>query len=427
MLGRPRPFLVAILIGLAAEALFLWGVTIPSKIVFDEIHYVPAARALLALSGPVNTEHPLLAKEFIAAGIALFGDNALGWRFFSTLAGAATVMGVFAILWLLYRRMRPAVMGAVFALLNFTIYIEARIAMIDPYLAVFTVWAIAAMLWAMRAPPGRAWSRWIASALLFGLAVAAKWAAIPYVAWAGIGFLIVRWRDAARMKRPLSATLSGKDQPHWPGLPAVPALLVFGLVSIAVYFATFAPAFFYHDQPLTLSDLLAFQQAMYGEQTQVLPHHTYQSAWWSWPLIIRPIWYFYEPSDGAMRGILMIGNPVILWGGLVAVIACLWGWARARDPKLLFAAGLWTASYLIWAIIPKSLGFFYYYYLPSIFLCIALAAAFDHFGKGKFEHWDEGFAVLAFGIAVYFFPIISAAALSGEQAFTHWMWFSSWP
>jgi len=427
MHGRPRPFLVAILIGLAAEALFLWGVTIPSKIVFDEIHYVPAARALLALSGPVNTEHPLLAKEFIAAGIALFGDNSLGWRFFSTIAGAATVMGVFAILWLLYRRMRPAVMGAVFALLNFTIYIEARIAMIDPFLAAFTIWGIAAMLWAMRAPPGKAWPRWIASAILFGLAVAAKWAAIPYVAWAGIGFLIVRWRDAARMKRPLSAALSGKEQPHWPGLPVIPALLVFGLVSMAVYFATFAPAFFYHDQPLTLADLLAFQGTMYGEQTQVLPHHTYQSAWWSWPLIIRPIWYFYEPSDGAMRGILMIGNPVILWGGLAAILACLGGWLRARDPKLLFAAGLWMASYLIWAIIPKSLGFFYYYYLPSIFLCIALAAAFDHFGQGKFEHWDEGFAVLAFGIAVYFFPIISAAPLSGEQAFLHWMWFSSWP
>ena len=193
MHGRPRPFLVAILIGLAAEALFLWGVTIPSKIVFDEIHYVPAARALLSLSGPVNTEHPLLAKEFIAAGMALFGDNSLGWRFFSTIAGAATVMAVFAILWLLYRRMRPAVMGAIFALLNFTIYVEARIAMIDPFLAAFTLWGIAAMLWAMRAPAGKAWPRWILSAVLFGLAVGTKWAAVPYVAWAGIGFLTVRW------------------------------------------------------------------------------------------------------------------------------------------------------------------------------------------------------------------------------------------
>src|ERR1700709_514115 len=115
MPSRPRPFLVAILIGLAAEVLFLWGVATPHKLVFDEIHYVPAARALLALRAPLNTEHPLLAKEFIAAGIALFGYNSLGGLFFSTSAAATTVMGVFAILWLLFGRTKPAAMGAAFA------------------------------------------------------------------------------------------------------------------------------------------------------------------------------------------------------------------------------------------------------------------------------------------------------------------------
>src|SRR3569623_622379 len=55
---RPlRPLLVALLIGLAVEALFLWGIATPHKLVFDEVHYVPAARALLELSGPVNAEH----------------------------------------------------------------------------------------------------------------------------------------------------------------------------------------------------------------------------------------------------------------------------------------------------------------------------------------------------------------------------------
>ena len=105
-------------------------------------------------------------------------------------------MGVFAILWLLFRRMRPAVMGAAFALLNFTIYIQARIAMLDGFLAAFTVLAIAAMLWAMTAPPGRVWPRWMLSAMLFGLAVAAKWVAAPYLVFAALAFLIVRWRDA---------------------------------------------------------------------------------------------------------------------------------------------------------------------------------------------------------------------------------------
>jgi dolichyl-phosphate-mannose-protein mannosyltransferase len=88
---------------------------------------------------------------------------------------------------------------------------------------------------------------------------------------------------------------------------------------------------------------------------------------------------------------------------------------------------LWIASYAVWAITPKSIGFFYYYYLPSIFLCVALAAAFDRYARGRLEHWDEAFVILAFGLAVYFFPIVSAAPLSGEQAFENWMWFSTWP
>ncbi|MEI9928571.1 MAG: hypothetical protein WDN44_13830 [Sphingomonas sp.] len=40
----------------------------------------PAAQTLLSLGGPRNTEHPLVGKELIALGIALFGDNPFGWR-----------------------------------------------------------------------------------------------------------------------------------------------------------------------------------------------------------------------------------------------------------------------------------------------------------------------------------------------------------
>lgn len=427
MPSAPRPLFVAILIGLAAEMLFLCGVATPHMLVFDEVHYVPAARALLAMQAPLNTEHPLLAKEFIAAGIALFGDNAFGWRFFSTVAGAATVTGVFAILWLLFRRVRPAVLGATFAVLNFTIYVEARIAMLDGFLAAFTVMAVAAMLWAMDAPPARVWLRWILSGVLFGLAVASKWLALPYLALAGLAFLIVRWRDTRVAKRPLSAVFSGKDQPHWSGLPAIPALAVFGLAVATAYFLTFLPAFFYRDDPMTLAKLIPFQATMFAQQTQVLPHHTYQSDWWTWPLMIRPIWYLYERADDAMRGILMLGNPAILWGGLVAVLACLWAGWRGRSGRLVAAGSLWVAAYLPWVIIPKSLGFFYYYYVPSIALAVALAAAGDYYARGKLKYWDEGFLVICFGLAVYFFPILSAAPLANERAFEHWMWFSTWP
>ena len=159
--NQPSPYRAAALLAVLSQAMFCFRLTVPTKVMFDEVHYVPAARQLIALSGPVNIEHPLLAKEIIASGILLFGDNSLGWRFFSTLAGTATVLGVFAILWLMLGRVRPALFGALFVLFNGTVFIQARIAMLDGYMAAFTVLGIAALLWAMRAESsGSAWSRW---------------------------------------------------------------------------------------------------------------------------------------------------------------------------------------------------------------------------------------------------------------------------
>jgi hypothetical protein len=143
--------------------------------------------------------------------------------------------------------------------------------------------------------------------------------------------------------------------------------------------------------------------------------------------MIRPIWYLYEQADGAQRGVLMIGNPAVLWGGLVAVVACLWAWIRDGAAKQLAVALLWGGSFAMWALIPKSLGFFYYYYLPSIFLALPLAGAWEHYDKGRLKNWDEAHVALTAGLFAYFYPIISALPLSGPQSFLHWMWFRTWP
>lgn len=423
----PRPWRAAAIVGGLAQLLFSVRLAVPHKLVFDEVHYVPAARQLLTLEGPVNIEHPLLGKEFIAAGIALFGDDSVGWRFFSTLAGTATVLGMFAIGWLLFGRVRTATLAALFVMLNITVFIQARIAMLDGFMGAFVVLGIAALLWAMRAPPGKVWPRWVLGSALLGLAVGAKWAAAPFAGYAAVAMIAVRWRDARAQRRSVFGALNGTAQRHWPGLGVVPALLALGLVGAAAYALTFAPAFFYRHQPLSLGGLFAFQKAMYAAQTQILPPHPYQSSWWSWPLIVRPIWYLYEPADGAIRGIFMVGNPAIFWGGLVAVGLCLRAWWRDGAARLLAAALLWAGAYAMWIVIPKSIGFFYYYYLPSIFLALPLAAAWEHYGTGRRTGWDEYFVALSAGLFAYFYPIVAAVALAGPQGFRHWIWFGSWP
>ena len=82
----------------AALALAFWLACLPHLTAvphayFDEVHYLPAARELLALDEFTNREHPLLGKELIALGIALFGDNPVGWRLLPTLLGTLALFG----------------------------------------------------------------------------------------------------------------------------------------------------------------------------------------------------------------------------------------------------------------------------------------------------------------------------------------------
>ncbi|WP_294331542.1 phospholipid carrier-dependent glycosyltransferase [uncultured Sphingomonas sp.] len=423
-----RPWLVALLIGLAAQLLFTFHLDRPGGIMFDEVHYVPAANALIELSGPRNIEHPLLGKELIGAGIEMLGDNPFGWRILPTIAGTATVLGVFAFLWILMRgRMRVAVTGAVLAMLNQSLFVQARTAMLDVFLGAFLLWGLVFLLWAMRGTRTQVRGRWCAGAVLMGLATAVKWSAAPYIAAIAIALLVARVRDARRAKQPLATALFSGDQPHWPGLSTVAAVLLLGLISIPVYFATFAPTFFYLTGATDgLPGLLSLQRDMYAAQTQVLPHHNYQSDWWSWPILLRPIWFFYEWDHGAQRGVLLIGNPVIMWGGLVAVLASYVLWFRTHAWRPLALALLWTFSVGIYAIIPKSLGFYYYYHLSAIFLCLVLPVTFHQFDRLRAKGWEEWYVALALLCFGYFYPILAASPLSDGQAFAHWMWFPSW-
>ena len=403
-----RPWLIPLGLALVAQALFSFRLATPDIFVFDEVHYVPAARRMLELAGPANVEHPLFGKVLIALGMAMAGDNPIGWRIMSTLAGTATVIAVWAIVRLLTGRDRAAAIAGGLAIVSQTIFVQARIAMLDTFMAALLASGLAFLLWALKSGTRR-WTKWLTGAALIGLAIGTKWAALPYLGFAGLGLILLRWR-----------------RPRDPGLPTVPALAALGLMAGIAYVATFIPATLYTSEPLNLLRLPHYHANMYALQTQVLPKHTYQSNWWTWPLMIRPIWYLYEPVHGVQRGVWLIANPAIAWGGLIAVAYCLWqGW-RARSRRLLAAGGLWLASLAMWAAIPKSLGFYYYYYPSTIWLTVALAVALDRADPGGAKRWDEWYLTISLALFAYFWPVLSAAPLNGPDAFHRWTWFDSW-
>ena len=400
-------------------ALVAIRLTIPTKLYFDEVHYVPAARMLLTLAEPANREHPMLGKEFIAAGIALFGDKPLGWRIFPAIAGALALFAFLRAMWFASARRFATLAAGFFMATGFFLFVHARIAMLDIFMVAFAMIALWQCAGAVREPETGRWRLALAGVAL-GLGIGSKWNAVPVALLPGLAFLVVRiratgWRFA----------LTARGAPV-PGISLIEAACWLGVVPLALYAMTFMPAFFYAKNALSPSGLIAFHHTMLTLQDGVVKPHPYQSVWWQWVTNWRAIWYLYENVDGAQRGVVLIGNPFSVLAGLPALGWCVWVGAKHGRRDALAVAVLYFATLGLWFASGKPVQFLYHYFLPSCFLYGALGLAMDAAWQRGYRWVTWGTMGLTLAMAVYFYPILSSAALSGPKGFEFYTWLPSW-
>lgn len=414
----PQVWVIAITLGFLA--LVLHRLDIPSKTMFDEIHYLPAARRLIALTSRLNPEHPLLAKEFIALSMQLVGDTPLGWRLPNALLGT---LGLYAAMramwWASLSRSATLLFGLLFAT-NFIWFVLSRIAMLD--MAMASMLALAFWQGALAWRHGKRLHLALCGVFL-GLSLGAKWNGAPLLVLPGLLFAWDRWTALAGRRK---AFLIARDAGPIPGVSLLEAAVWLGLVPLVVYFTTFAPAFFYKVQPLTLTGLIPWQGYMLKLQDSVVKPHLYQSRWWQWVFNVRPIWFFYEKWDGAQRGVLMIGNPFTMLAGLPALLLCGWAGVMRRDRLRGGIVVLYGAALVFWALNGKPVQFYYHYALASVFLMAALALVLAQWWEQR-RRWPGALAVVLSGMLfIGFYPILSAGALPRKTSYQDYTWLKSW-
>jgi dolichyl-phosphate-mannose--protein O-mannosyl transferase len=417
---HPRdPLAWNLAIALAFLALAAIRLTIPSKPFFDEIHYLPAARTLMALSHPANVEHPLLGKELIGLGLRLLGDNPLGWRIMPLLFGTLGLFAAMRALWFAAGTRFASIAGGILLASDFMWFVMSRIAMLDVFMASLVLIALWSLAGAVREnETGR--RRLAIAGIALGLAMAAKWNAVPLAVLPGLAFAAVRLRESGWRGFTTSRAAPVAGITIWE------AALWLGAVPLAVYALTFVPAMFYAQEPLAPSGLIALHREMIHLQDSVVKPHPYQSVWYQWVVDWRAMWFLYENVDGAQRGILLLGNPLTMLLGLVALIwAGVYGFTEGRRDAAALVV-LYAVSLGTWIVAAKPVQFYYHYLLPGTFLMGALALALDAMWQGGWQKIP--LAVLAGSLALFagFYPILSAAALAGPQSFAHWMWLDSW-
>lgn len=401
-------------IALAFLAFTLHRLTMPSIMYFDEIHYVKAARDLLSLT-PANREHPMFAKEIIAASIALLGDRPLAWRLPSALFGTLGLFAFGRLMWIASKQRTATIVAMVLMATSFMWFVVSRIAMLDVFsasMALVGLWQFAAALESERPR-----ARLLAAGVALGLALGSKWSAAPVAMLPG---LCVLWLRVT--KRGNASTLRG--------VSLIEAAFWLGLLPLIVYWLTYAPALFYEGtHQLSPFGFIKQHQEMFALQDSVKKHHTYQSVWWQWIFNIRPIWFLYEEVDGAQRGILMLGNPVSMLVGLPALVWALWAGIAQRRHDALAMAILYFASIAMWPMSGKPVQFYFHYLLPSTFLMGCLALAISELLTRSRAYRIGAAVILIATLAAFawFYPILSAAQLhGGRSSFETWMWLASW-
>ncbi|WP_121969499.1 phospholipid carrier-dependent glycosyltransferase [Leptolyngbya sp. BC1307] len=428
-----------------------WQLSRFDALVFDEIYFVKFAHAYLT-GVPQFDAHPPLGKYLIAAGIWLSahwpfsnwpftaapeGLAPFSYRWMNALVGSFVPLVVMGIAYTLGRRQREAkrwtftLLAGGFVAIDGLFVTESRYALINIYMVFFGL--LGHWLW-LQASIGSGKGR-VFKGILRTLAAVALGAAVA-VKWNGLGYwlsLLIweAWRGKwFKRSQPLKA-LSKKALSQ--------ALLYGGFIPALTYSLIWWPHLY-----LSGERLLSLHAALFTfHQRLAASGHPDCSQWYTWPLLIKPIAYWYETVGLQAYTVNNLGNPALWWLSSSAVILLFI--VRMRQVKNLLMRAKATpanptvqnlsaylligyaANWLPWMVISRCT--FIYLYMPAAaFSFIMLAWLLSEWLHSP-QKWVRVMALVMLGaIALSFFfwlPLSLGSPLTPADLKLRW-WLKTW-
>ncbi len=391
LLPRPRTFLTFALLFVCSFGLFVAGNNRSYLPVFDEQIYIVGAKSILSHRGILNPEHPPLGKFLIAAGMALAGDNPLGWRLAGMLCGSVTISVVFLWTFLLLKDHSLALIAALLTLFNNFIFVMSRNASLDVPMFMFALLGLTGFTAALQCEVSLGVRRLLLllSGMAFGLAAACKWTALVMLCatWF-VALALLAWERFQRGRMTAEPCIPAKNL-RTSGM----VFLVFSLIAAPMTFYIIAciTALRYAHTPFSSAEVVRMQLTMWTMSKQVLGNRGIYSPWYRWPFQAEPVRaYSY-----------LIGNPAVMWPGLLAIAVCIARlWKRITLPEGLVVA-LYSASLLQWIVVPRKITYYYYYFPAAMFLGVAITIALSGGQDARFRGVRVSFIVLLATLIVF--------------------------
>ncbi len=401
---------------------------------FDEIYHARTAYEHVRGVYPYEISHPPLGKLILSMGIRMFGMTPFGWRFMGTLFGVLMLPVLYAFLKNLFGKTLVAFCGTTLFAFDFMHLTQTRIATIDTY-AVFFILTMYYFLYRyLTLPAGTPFKKgapWLfLSGLFWGIGAASKWTVI----YGGVGLALLyflglwfKLRDWPKPEEEENPVLLGP----WLVQTLAFSVLCFVVIPVCIYTLSYWPyAAAKGDTSLgnLIAEMWKNQQYMFNYHKGVMDEHPYSSRWYQWIVDARPILYYMEDGAGYHTRFAAFSNPVVCWGGLLALITAVVQMVRRRSGKALFLVIGFFSQLAPWFAIGRTT--FEYHYFPSIlFLCIALAYVFNDMLEQELPHARQVIGgITGVGVALYaaFYPVLIGLSIPTWYA-SCLKWFPSWP
>ncbi len=172
-------------------------------------------------------------------------------------------------------------------------------------------------------------------------------------------------------------------------------------------------------------DVFVWHLGTFNYHLALKESHPYGSAWWSWPLVVKPVWFYFKEEAGKILGVVEIGNVFIWWASAISLLYLAYNMVKKTSRSYFLIVIGFLVNFLPFIFISRVM-FIYHYFYALIFTVLALSLVLAKlWEKKKYRFLVLGFLFLVVSFFVFFYPICIAWPIS-EVFYQKHMWFRSW-
>jgi dolichyl-phosphate-mannose-protein mannosyltransferase len=436
-----------------------WGLGRFNVLVFDEIYYAKFANNYLT-NTPFFNSHPPLSQYIIAIGIWI-GDrlpigrdttniltgslhSTFSYRWMNALFGSLIIPLVAGLAYQLSQRLSYAFLAALFISLDGLFLIDSRYALNNIFLIFFGLLGQLLLLLANKNSDRHDQLIILSAGISFGASIACKWNGLFFLLGAYILIIIGKiWRSIEPNFQ--YSIVNNSQLFRLANIPLIELFISLVIVPIFTYSILWIPHLIQNPEP----NFIDVQWSIFNYHEQVNNGsgvHPYCANWYSWPLLMRPLaYYFTEYKPNYYYDVHAMGNPLLWWLALAAIFGSIsliiknsWSIiqnnisAPIRELNInyigvpLFIVINYAANLLPWVKVTRCL-FIYHYMGAVLFAIMGLAWLVDLCLRSSSKTWQAVGLTTIFTVAgafVFWLPIF--LGLSIEKNDLHYRLWDFW-